>query len=153
MHNGLFTSCFDELTRSLEILRSTLKNKTHKSHLSTQQALQNVARLRDQTLKALSEFSDPYAIVKCVENLKLERNFMTEFVMLSYLEKVAPLRPDIRPKLEEMYNSPTSPLRNHPHLLRVLKAMDKVAAEKVLAAEQEKNGNADENRDRELKDE
>ena len=44
--------------------------------------------------------------------------------------QVAPLRPDIRAKLEEMYNSPISPLRNHPQLLRVLEAVDRAEAEK-----------------------
>ena len=67
--------------------------------------------------------------------------------MLSYLEKVAPLRPDIRPKLEETYKSPDSPLRNHPQLLRVLEAMDKAAAE------QKKEGDKDKSRDRKREDE
>lgn len=71
----------------------------------------------------------------------------TRVVMLSYLEKVAPLRPDIRPKLEETYKSPDSPLRNHPQLLRVLEAMDKAAAE------QKKEGDKDKSRDRKREDE
>ncbi len=53
--------------------------------------------------------------------------------MLRYLEEVAPLRPDIHPRLEEMYKSPTSPLRNHPQLLRVLEAIEKAEGEKKRA--------------------
>jgi hypothetical protein len=86
--------------------------------------------LRDGTLEALAEFADPYAVETCVSMIEAERKHMTEISSLRYLEKVAPLRPDIRPKLEEMYDSPDSPLRNHPQLLRVLEAIDKAEAER-----------------------
>ncbi len=61
--------------------------------------------------------------------------------ILEYLEKIAPLRSDIRPKLEEMYNSETSPLRNNPQLLRVLKAID--AAEKEKKLDRKKDAESD----------
>lgn len=105
--------------------------------------------LQRGNLRVLAGFNDPYAVDYCVNTIEEERKYMrgTWVVMLRYLEKVAPLRPDSRPKLEAMYNSPDSPLRNHPQLLRVLDAMDKAAAE------QKKEGDDDGNRDRERKDE
>lgn len=121
---------FHEATRSLASLRSAPHKNPRQAHSSVQRRLHNAALLRDQTLKVLSEFNDPYAVDICVESLETERNLMMEFVMLGYLVKVAPLRPDIRAKLEEMYNSPISPLRNHPQLLRVLEAVDRAEAEK-----------------------
>jgi len=95
-----------------------------------ERAYRNVVLLRDDSLKVLSDFNDPYSVDVCVDSIEEERKTTSEVVMLQYLEKVGPLRPDIRPKLEEMYNSPDSPLRNNPQLLRVLEAMDTADREK-----------------------
>lgn len=78
----------------------------------------------------------------CIDDLAEEREYMSgaDAVMFRYLEKVAPLRPDIRPKLEEMYNSSDSPLRNHPQLLRVIEAIDRAEAEKERNSQSQPEG-------------
>ncbi len=86
--------------------------------------LSNLDLLCGVTLDMLAEFDNSEAIDEVVEKLG-EAEIGLQTVMLRYLEKVAPLRPDIRPKLVEMYQSATSRLRNHPQLLRVLEAIDK----------------------------
>lgn len=87
-------------------------------------------RLCGMALKMLTEFEDSEAIDEVVVRLgKAKIALQTD--MFRYLEKVAPLRPDIRSKLEEMHDSPDSPLRNHPQLLRVLEAIDRAEADKA----------------------
>jgi len=90
--------------------------------------------LQKGSLGVLAEFRDPHAVDYCVRTVERERRYMrgTWVEMLNYLELVGPFQPDIRPRLEDMYNSPDSPLRNHPQLLRVLQAMDKNKADRRI---------------------
>ena len=93
-------------------------------------ASSNAVMLRNHALDALADFGDAYAVDTCIRSIEAERKLMTEVVMLRYLEKVAPLCPAARPKLEKMYDSLDSPLRHNPQLLRVLEAIDEAEAEK-----------------------
>lgn len=101
---------------------------------------QHVLALRSSAIDVLGSFVHGDAIGLCIESLSEEREYMSgaDVIMLRYLERVAPLRPDIRPKLEEMCNSSDSPLKNNPQLLRVLQAMDKAAAERRIEQPREK---------------
>ncbi len=80
-------------------------------------------------LDRLADYGDDGVVEDVIVRLE-GANIATQTAMLRYLEKVSPLRPDIRPKLEKMYHSPDSPLRNHPQLLRVLEAIDKAEAKR-----------------------
>ncbi len=99
------------------------------------QVYRNILLLQNWTLDALGEFGDRYAIDECVKtvgSIETEKgDLASQVVMLRYLEKVAPLRPDIRPKLAEMYQSRASRLRNNPQLQRVLEAIDRAEADKT----------------------
>jgi hypothetical protein len=100
--------------------------------------INSLGLLFDFALEKLTEFGDARAIdgvMKRVEKVGLG----PQTVIFRYLEKVAPLRPVIRPQLQMMYDSPTSPLRNHPQLLRVLEAMDSAATEAKKEAGNDKS--------------
>lgn len=86
--------------------------------------VKNLDRLRGGVLRLMKKFGDGYAVDCCVREIGSSREFANRVIMLEYLEATAPYRPDVRPKLEEMYNAPDSALRNNPQLKRVLDAMD-----------------------------
>lgn len=121
----------EDATERLGNLRAKVKPQSAVNDKELQQEHDRVVSLRSSALDILGEFGDPGAVDLCMEKVLEEYEHMrgADVVMLRYLEKVALLRPDIRPKLEEIYNLSTSPLRNNPQLLRVLDAMDKAAAE------------------------
>lgn len=122
----------EQLTKRIEHLREIVKPKIAVENEKVRGEYQRVLVLRSSALKLVSDWGDPGAAQLCIEWLIEEREYMSgaDIVMLRYLQEVAPLRPDIRTKLEAMYNSKTSLLRKHPQLLRVLEAIDKAEAEK-----------------------
>lgn len=130
------------LTGELHRARVRMKTQTPIVDENLWRDYQHILGLRNAVIDVLGDYGDSTAVETCLQGLTEEREYMSgaDVVMFRYLEKVAPLRPDIRPKLEEMYNSPESPLRNNPQLLRVLEAIDKAAAERRMERPREKKG-------------
>jgi hypothetical protein len=128
-------SFFDQVSTQIE-LSSAVSRKP--------ETVRNLKQLQRGILKLMIHIKDDYAVDYCVRQVTSEQELASRNVMLEYLAVTATTRPDIRSKLEEMNNSPTSSLRNHPQLLRVLDAIDKAATE------QKKEGN--DRKDQERKD-
>ncbi len=100
-------------------------------------SIEILLHLRVHTLMQLTELGAVELVDEIMTDIPVADG-PTRVVMIDYLEKVAPLRPDIRPKLVEMYQSPTSRLRNHPQLLRVLEAIDRAEADKAVSKNERK---------------
>jgi len=132
---------FDQVASELEVLDLKMQSPNDPTENAgenqelTRSLVRALSGLQRGNLRILGRFNDPYAVDHCVKTVEQERKYMrgTWVVMLRYLEKVAPLRPDIRPKLEKMYDDPGSSLHNNPQLLRVLKAIDRAEADKADA--------------------
>jgi hypothetical protein len=132
---------FDETSTLWQRVKDERTTQTNESMHKRNELLR---ALRANALDVLSDFDDVSAVPYVLTRV-MEEDIATVTVMLRYLEKVAPLRPDVRPRLEAMYNSPDSPLRNHPQLLRVLEAMDK--AKKERGSERRNNREGAEEKD------
>jgi len=87
--------------------------------------------LRGSALDVVGSFRDPCLIPNVLDSIRDEGKG-TDVIMLRYLLEVAPLQPDIRPKLDEFYNEKNSWLHKHPQLLAVLEAIDKAEAERRI---------------------
>jgi HEAT repeat protein len=91
--------------------------------------IRTLFRIRNKALDVMADFRDPYAVDAVMKGIEKEDGG-TQIWMARYLEKVGPLRPEIKPKLEEMLTSKTSQLRNHDILIRAVEAIDKAEAKK-----------------------
>ncbi len=136
---GAVRRLVDEATERVRRYRGTMKPGFPLKDETARKAYMNVLLLRDGAIETLGKFDDPHAAALCAEDLDIELNYHGAYgVMFRYLEKVAPLRPEIKTKLKQMYDDPASSLHNHRQHLRVIDAIDRAEADKAVSKNERK---------------